>query len=124
MALKMAKTPLTEAVQFATWRSRAYGKQPGRRFGPPMPGVPAVETPGMGTKRREDNYRRQTGRTAIGVVADYLAMCTPRSYAELSGLTPRQRRRSWKKRDVALKRGPLSQVDIELGSKGKEVVPA
>lgn len=79
--------------------------------------------PPMSADRREANYRRQTGRVRVPVARGFLseAAFRPQAYAEVMGLTPRQRRRSWKKADVALKRGPLSQADIELGSKGAPV---
>lgn len=126
MKPRKSQTVMTHRVQLAALRSRTGGKQPGRKYGPAPKGVPAVESPGMGARRREDNYRKQTGRTsALGLLPDNsLVYVVPRAYAHWAGLTPRQRRRSWKKRDHALRRGPLSQVDVELGSKGKEVVPA
>lgn len=87
---------MTYLVRYYNGRTQ-HEKQPGRRFGPAPKGIPAVESPGMGTERREDNYRAQTGRTPVPVARGYLGMATPQSYAYLRGLTPRQRRRSWKK---------------------------
>lgn len=51
----------------------------------------------MEPDRREAGYRAQTGRRTAAVDPWYRSMVTPAAYADLFGLTPRQRRRSWQK---------------------------
>ena len=95
---RKAQTVMTHKVQLATLLTKTGGKQPGRRFGPPvtnswpMPGVAPT-----GTDRREAIYRAQTGRIRRPMTSRMDAATSPKAYALLMGLTPKQRRRAWHK---------------------------